>query len=49
MTIIFVFSKHGWIIPLKDKKGETIASAIKEVMKGSRKPQNVWVDKGKKL
>ena len=44
LTIIDVFSKYGWMMPLKDKKGETVAQAFKEVMKSGRKPENVWVD-----
>ena len=49
LTVIDVFSKYGWIVPIKDKKGETVASAFKEIMKGGRKPENVWVDKGKEF
>ena len=43
LMIIDVFSKYGWIVPLKDKKGESVAEAFKE----GRKPQYLWVDKGK--
>ena len=49
LTVIDVLSKYGWAVPLKDKKGETVASAFKEVMKGGRKPESVWVDKGKEF
>ena len=42
-----LFSKYGWIIPLKDKKGETVAEAFKLIFKEGRKPQYLWTDKGK--
>ena len=45
--IIDVFSKYGWIVPLKDKKGESVAEAFKTIFKEGRKPQYLWVDKGK--
>ena len=31
LTIIDVFSKYGWILPLKDKKGETCTEAFKTI------------------
>ena len=45
--VIDVFSKYGWIVPLKDKKGESIAEAFKTIFKEGRKPQYLWTDKGK--
>ena len=47
MTIIDVLSNYGWMVPLKDRKGETVAPAFSEVLKGGRKPESVWVDEGK--
>ena len=47
LMIIDVFSKYGWIVPLKDKKGESVAEAFKTIFKEGRKPQYLWVDKGK--
>ena len=29
---IDVFSKYGWIVPLKDKKGETVMIAFKRYL-----------------
>ena len=72
LTVIDIFSKYGWIRPLKDKKGESVAEAFKDIMKTSkrkrpkgkrskgaahkvgaptegRKPNKVWVDKGKEF
>ena len=31
MMVIDVFSKYGWIIPLKDKKGESVLNAFKTI------------------
>lgn len=44
-----VLSKHGWIVPLKYKKGETVMNVFKTIFKGGRKPIWIflWTDKGK--
>ena len=47
--VLDVFSKYGWIVPLKDKKGETVTEAFKTILKEGRKPQYLWVDKGKEF
>ena len=49
MMVIDVFSKYGWIIPLKDKKGESVMNAFKTIFNEGRKPQYLWVDKGKEF
>ena len=41
LSITDVLSKYGWMVPLKDEKGETVVSAFREVMKHSRKPENL--------
>ena len=33
-----LFSKYGWIVPLKDKKGETVTEAFKTIFEEGRKP-----------
>ena len=48
LLVIDTFSKYGWIIPLKDKKGETVADALKELFK-KRKPGKLWTDKGREF
>ena len=45
--VLDLFSKYGWIVPLKDKKGETVTEAFKTIFKKARKPQYLWTDKGK--
>ncbi|KAL9986586.1 hypothetical protein ACROYT_G000754 [Oculina patagonica] len=47
LMVLDVFSKYGWIVPLKDKKGETVTQAFKTIFKEGRKPQYLWTDKGK--
>ena len=40
LTVIDVFSKYGWIVPLKDKKTESVSSAFVTIFKRSkRKPE----------
>ena len=47
LTVIDVFSKYGWIVPLKDKKTESVSSAFDRIFKKSkRKPEMLWTDKG---
>ena len=47
LTVIDVFSKFAWVIPLKDKKGSSITTAFADIIKKyKRKPKYLWVDKG---
>ena len=47
LMIIDVFSKYGWILPLKDKKTESVSLAFDEIFKNSkRKPEKLWTYKG---
>ena len=48
LAVIHVFSKYGYLIPLKDKTGKSVASALKTIFK-ERKPEKMWVDKGKEF
>lgn len=47
LTVIDVFSKYAWSIPLKDKRGDTVTAAFRSIPK--RKPKHLWVDKGKEF
>ena len=48
------FSKYASVVPLKDKKGESIVNAFQKILNDSpsseatkgRKPNKIWVDKG---
>ena len=45
LLVIDTFSKYGWIIPLKNKQGKTVAKALKNIFE-ERKPEKLWTDKG---
>ena len=49
LLVIDTFSKYGWIKPLPDKKGITVANALKEIFEEGRKPEKLWTDKGKEF
>ena len=47
LCVIDIYSKYAWVVPLKDKKGISIANAFQSILKKSnRKPNKIWVDKG---
>ena len=44
---IDLYSKYGFVITLKDKKGISIVNAFNKIIKQSnRKPNKIWVDQG---
>ena len=47
LCVIDIFSKHAWVVPLKDEKGISIVKALQSILKqsNSRKPNKIWVDK----
>ena len=49
LLVIDTFNKYGWIIPLKDKKGETVVKAFKTIFEEGRIPEKLWTDKGKEF
>ena len=49
LMIIDVFSKFGWIVPLKNKSGEVVSDAFKNIFKENRIPKHLWTDKGKEF
>ena len=49
LLVIDTFSKYGWIIPLKNKKGETIVKALNQIFKEGRRPEKLWTDKGREF
>ena len=48
LTIIDIFSKFVWIVPLKRKTGQEVASAFSRILK-ERRPSKMWVDKGREF
>ena len=49
LMVIDVFSKFGWIEPLQNKKGETVAAAFEKIFKSGREPRLLWTDRGKEF
>ncbi len=50
LVCIDVFSKYAWVEPLKDKKGPTVATALKKIFeRGDRQPTQIQSDKGKEF
>ena len=45
MTVIDVFSKYGWIVPLKTKSGKEVAQAFQKLSLNGH-PSRLWTDKG---
>ena len=37
--VLDIFSKHGWIKPLKDLRGETVSKAFNQIFVEGRKPK----------
>ena len=35
LCVIDIFSKHAWVVPLKDKKGLSIVTAFQSILKQS--------------
>ena len=47
LCVINIYSKKGWVIPLKDKKGITITNTFQRILEESNhKPNKMWVDRG---
>ena len=47
LCAIDLYSKYAFVVPLKDKKGISIANAFNKIIKQSgRKPNKIWVDQG---
>jgi len=47
LMVLDTFGNYGRIVPLKDKKGETVTEAFKSIFKKGRKPEYLWTDNGK--
>ena len=47
MCVIDLFSRYSWVIPLKNKKGDSIVEGFQSILKNSgRKPNKIWIDHG---
>src|SRR5271156_4990909 len=54
LTVVDVFSKFGWAVPLKTKSGIEMTEAFEKIFDGhwppgglGRIPKKIWSDKGK--
>ena len=45
LTVIDVYSKYGWIMPLKTKTGKEVAQAFRKLFHTGH-PSRLWTDKG---
>ena len=48
VTVIDIFSKFVWIVPLKRKTGQEVANAFSRILK-ERRPSKTWVDRGREF
>ena len=46
LMVLDLFSKYGWIVPLKTKTGLEVSKAFERILE-KNKPKMLWVDKGK--
>ena len=50
LCVIGLFSKHAWVVPLKDKKVITIVNAFQNILDSSkRKPNTICSDQGSEI
>jgi len=50
LTVIDLYTRYAWVVPLKNKTGITVKNAFEKIFKESnRKPKKLWVDKGKEF
>ena len=50
LTVINIFSKYAWAIPVIKKTGEDVTAAMKSVLRESgRVPKNLHTDRGKEF
>ena len=48
LTVIDVFSKYAWAVPIKDKSAASVTKAFEQIT-SDRIPKKLWVDKGKEF
>lgn len=49
LVVIDVLSKYLWMRPLKDKKGVSVAKALREILMEGRVPKRIRTDKGQEF
>ena len=48
LTVIDVFSKYAWVVPLKNKTNKIVIEAFKKIFK-NRKPERLHTDQGQEF
>ena len=48
LTVIDIFPKSVWIVPLKRKTGQEVANAFSSILKERRRTK-MWVDRGREI
>ena len=46
LTVLDIFTKYAWAIPLNNKSGLSITNGFKIVLGEHRKTEKLWVDRG---
>src|SRR5690606_16885412 len=49
LTVIDIFSRYAWALPLKTKNGPELVRAFRQIFASGRKPQKLWVDQGREF
>ena len=49
LCAIDLFSKYALVIPMKDKKGNSIVNTFQKITSEERKPNKIWVDQGSEI
>ena len=49
LWVIDLFSKYALVVPIKDKKGNSIVNAFQKLISEGRKPNKIRVDQGRKF
>ena len=50
LCVIDIYSKYAWVVPLKDKKDNTITNAFQKILDESdHKSNKIWIDKGSEV
>ena len=48
LSVIDIYSKYAWVIPLKNKKGIKVTNVFQRILDESKhKPNKIWVDRKK--
>ena len=49
LTVIDIFSKYAWAVPVKSKSGPDVTAAMQSVLIQGRIPKNLHTDEGKEF